>query len=240
MLLKIASIDFSTWRCSVRNLPLHLCLLLLNSSSPDSIRCEHVVRYLYRMIRSNLESRGLWDIETSQCLDYQMQFEFGLLGWVMSSLEPSGHACIDDWNGVPSNNCLNTACRKRKVQDFKNGCLNGGVRHLVEDMENKYWVLRVSRIYHPTVSNQQNRMRGVGFDSVSVTHQRIFSRGEGWDGYGMPPIELEGVKYATPSNSFAHNARGYAALRATQYESTSREAEVFKTGGVIVQSVGEP
>lgn len=194
------------------------------------------------MIRSNLEGQKLWCPEVLQCLDYQMQFEFGLIGPPISTLAQIRHACIYEWNGEPADSCPNPTCAMERSQDG-NADSGRGIRHLIEEMEARYWILRVNRKYHPTVRKQADRMKGIGFGNVSSSDQRVFARGEGWDGAGAGPMEIEGFGWGVPARYAPYQIHDNATSDHIQDDYSDTEHSLAEdgnvlTGGEVVQRVG--
>ncbi|KAJ0424461.1 hypothetical protein BJY00DRAFT_309367 [Aspergillus carlsbadensis] len=152
--------------------------------------------YLFRLIRDNLRmatlppTTSLPTLETS--LKYQLHHETGVT--IQPGITGERHACETDWTGTNRRNCPDPVCRAEYRRLL--GSLGGhghGHEALVEHLEASYWLLRAARTTHPDVEDAGERMKGVGFENVAEEDQRVFCRGDGWDGAGAGEMEVEGI-----------------------------------------------
>jgi hypothetical protein len=67
------------------------------------------------------------------------------------------------------------------------------LKEKVEELERRYWILRVARVYHPSVRDSAQRMRGVGCSFVAPENRRTFRMGREWDGFPSGTMEIEGA-----------------------------------------------
>ncbi|KAK1139668.1 hypothetical protein N8T08_000537 [Aspergillus melleus] len=161
---------------------LAICLFL-------TIDVHELVDYLFRLIRDKLRADDrAQDLEVQ--LKYQFQNEFSVT--IQEGITGNRHACETDWNGKNRRNCPDAACRAeyRRLLGSPPGRGHG---QLVDYLEGTYWILRTARTTHPSATNIAARMRGEGFDQVADEDQRVFRRGEEWDGAGSGEREIEGV-----------------------------------------------
>ncbi|KAJ5375003.1 hypothetical protein N7517_007009 [Penicillium concentricum] len=155
---------------------------------------EHpaLVDYLYRLVRDWMRAHNMWasDKDMDSMLRYQMGLEMG------NSLDMSRlglrHACETEWVGANRCHCEDSTCAsERRPTLLGNQCRGLGFRRVCEYLESNYWILRAHRATHPSVSDVVARTCGGGFSEVLSTDRRTFCRGEGWDGAGTGPMELE-------------------------------------------------
>lgn len=167
------------------------CLAVCLLSSP-----EHplLADYLFRMIRDKLRSQNQWGAEMDVALRHQIQFEMGIT--LRPSVTGQRHACSTEWTGQSQRHCQSQTCAhevaiRRRQQP--NVPLGGSFEALCHEMECTYWLLRAHRTTHPTTSDVAARTRGEGYgDDVAPRDRREFRRGEGWDGAGSGPLEIDG------------------------------------------------
>jgi hypothetical protein len=156
--------------------------------------------HMFLMIRENLLSKGKWDGTVLDSVVYQFLWEFSyhLPGWITNNLR---HACPYQWFGTPLDarttveHCQDRICNREQLQT--------GTRHLLgprlvlkekaEELERRYWILRVARVYHPDVPDPAQRMRGVGCSFVAPENQRQFGMGREWDGFPGGMMEIDGA-----------------------------------------------
>ncbi|KAJ5606048.1 hypothetical protein N7510_008829 [Penicillium lagena] len=152
----------------------------------SALEVQPLVGFMFRLVRDNLHLRGLWSVEVDHMLRSQIRREHGV------SLQPpikgQHHASEAEWVGLDT--------RSRRDPTYVNdipllGSLGGGFRRLCDLMESRFWILRASRTTHPFVQSVDARTRGEGFVGVRGEERRTFRRGEGWDGAGTGPLELE-------------------------------------------------
>jgi hypothetical protein len=142
------------------------------------------------MVRDNLVVRGVWSEEVDQALRYQMKHELAVN--LLPVTTGSRHACTTDWDGSSRRACTDPVCRAEYVPLLGDMGMGRGFRRLCDHLESNHWLLRAARLTHPHVSQVSERTRGEGFDEVLPEDRRLFRRGEGWDGAGTGPIEIEG------------------------------------------------
>ncbi|KXG50867.1 uncharacterized protein PGRI_064390 [Penicillium griseofulvum] len=155
---------------------------------------EHpaLVDYVYRLVRDWMRAHNLWasDKDMDSMLRYQMGLEMG------STLDESRlglrHACETEWVGANRRHCEDLTCAsERRPTLLGYQCMGLGFRRVCEYLESNYWILRAHRATHPSVSDVVARTCGGGFSEVLSMDRRTFRRGEGWDGAGTGPMELE-------------------------------------------------
>ncbi|KAJ5504323.1 hypothetical protein N7463_007197 [Penicillium fimorum] len=155
---------------------------------------EHpaLVDYLYRLVRDWMRAHNMWasDTDMDSMLCYQMGLEMGnTLGKSRLGLR---HACEAEWVGGNRRHCEDSTCASEcRPTLLGNQCMGLGFRRVCEYLESSYWILRAHRATHPSVSDVVARTCGGGFSEVLSTDRRTFCRGEGWDGAGTGPMELE-------------------------------------------------
>ncbi|KAJ5779372.1 hypothetical protein N7457_007092 [Penicillium paradoxum] len=155
---------------------------------------EHpaLVDYLYRLIRDWMRAHSSWasenDVDGMLC--DQMSREMG--GNIHPARVGLRHACETEWVGANRRHCEDPTCAtERPPVLLGNQGVGLGFRRVCEYLESKYWILRAHRATHPSVSDVGARTCGGGFSEVLTVDRRFFRRGEGWDGAGTGPLELE-------------------------------------------------
>jgi hypothetical protein len=155
-----------------------------------TIEVHELVDYLYRLIRDDLRAQEIWSPEVENMLKYQIHSEFAIN--ILSDITGERHACETDWTGRNRRHCPDAVCRSEYRRLL--GSVGGnGHRQTVDHLEGSFWILRAARTTHPSVTDVQARMRGEGFEGVAEEDKRVFQRGEGWDGAGTGPMEIEGI-----------------------------------------------
>ncbi|CAG8400279.1 unnamed protein product [Penicillium salamii] len=153
---------------------------------------EHpaLVGYLYRLLRDWLISHDMLSVDMESVLANQLGLETGLgTSFLMySELAGAHHACETEWYGV-SHPCSNPQCDSDPPPVFLYTELNG-FQELCDVLEGNFWLLRAHRSTHPDVRNMVDRIQGVGFEQAHLS-ERIWPRGEGWDGVGTGPMWVE-------------------------------------------------
>jgi hypothetical protein len=146
------------------------------------------------MVRDNLVARGVWSEELDLALRYQMKYELAVdLLPVTTGLR---HACVlSDWDGLSRRACQDPVCRAEFVPLLGDMGMGRGFGRLCDHLESNFWLLRAARLTHPHVSQVFHRTRGEGFEEVLPEDRRLFRRGEGWDGAGTGPMEIEGPAF---------------------------------------------
>lgn len=151
-----------------------------------------LVEYFFRMVRDKMKNLSLWSSYNAALVQDQIFRETGFD--FPPNIVGSKHACQIEWEGKNPNHCQNATCSNERPQYLLGDQRARGFHRLeCQRLECLHWNLRVNRTTHPTVSKAQDRMRGVGFDDVLPEHQRLFRRGEQFEGAGSGPIEIEGV-----------------------------------------------
>ncbi|KAJ5756264.1 hypothetical protein N7533_005807 [Penicillium manginii] len=151
-----------------------------------------LVEYFFRLVRDKMKRLRLWNRYNAALVQNQVFRETGLD--FPSHIVGPKHACYAEWNGNNPNHCSHAPCSNERLQSLL-GDQRTRVFHRLEceRLENLHWILRVNRTTHPTVSKAQDRMRGEGWHDVLPEHRRLFRRGEGFEGAGSGPMEVEGM-----------------------------------------------
>jgi hypothetical protein len=165
---------------------------LLNVALATGASNAILLDYLFLMIRENLMGRGEWADDILDSIVYQFQWEFcyQVPEWISNNLR---HACRHQWFGTPVDQCQNIICNREMLQPGSRHPLAPriSIKEKVEELERRYWILRVARVYHPNIQDQALRMRGVGFDFVLPENRRMFCMGREWEGYPRGTMEIE-------------------------------------------------
>jgi hypothetical protein len=153
-----------------------------------------MLNYMFLMIRENLISKGEWGEDLLNSLVYQFQWEFcyQLPDWVTNNLR---HACPHQWFGTPPDRCLDRVCNAQMLHPSTRHPLfpRFAIKEKADELERRYWILRVARVYHPNILDQRHRMRGVGFSFAPQENRKMFCMGREWDGYPSGTMEIEGA-----------------------------------------------
>lgn len=153
------------------------------------------------MFRDNLLNKGRWDNTVLDSLVYQFQWEFSyhLPQWLTNS---QGHACPHRWFGTFIGQCHDRTCNGEQLHSGPQHPLGPRpmIKERVEELERRYWILRVARVYHPTTQDPAQRMRGVGYSCILPEHKRQFRMGREWDGFPNGTMEIEGAIWVPTSN----------------------------------------
>ncbi|RAH85745.1 hypothetical protein BO86DRAFT_436965 [Aspergillus japonicus CBS 114.51] len=154
-----------------------------------TVEVHALVDYMYRLIRDHLRAANAAK-QLEAALRYQIHAETGVS--IQQYITGERHACATDWDGRNRRNCPDQVCRSeyRRLLGSLGG---GGLREVVRNMESTYWILRAARTTHPTVKDPKKRMLGEGFEGVAEEDQRVYRRGDGWDGAGTGNMEIEGM-----------------------------------------------
>lgn len=151
-----------------------------------------VLDHLFLMIRENLISKGEWVGNILDSIIYQFQWEFcyQVPEWVTNNLR---HACPHQWFGTPIDQCSNRICNRHMLQPGSRHPLSPriSIKEKAEELERRYWILRVARVYHPNIQDPAMRMKGVGFEFVRPDNRRMFCMGREWEGYPSGTMEIE-------------------------------------------------
>jgi hypothetical protein len=162
---------------------LAVCLL-------ESVEVQPLVAYMYRLLRDRLQSKNQWSSQLDSEIRNQIYWELGVY------LDPEflgmRHACETEWNGRPPRHCRDPICFTERRNLLGVLGWDQCFERLVSNEECSHWLLRAHRTTHPTVTSVYSRTRGDGFDDVVDEEKRLFQRGEGWDGAGTGPMEMEG------------------------------------------------
>jgi hypothetical protein len=143
------------------------------------------------MIRDNLREKGQWTTGISLALRHQMNLEFGVLPDEQSFGQR--HACETEWDGRGRRWCTDDVCRGEYRPLLGRMWNERELERLVMKYEAMCWLLRAARHTHPQICSVEARTRGEGFPGVAPQDQRIFRRGENWDGLGTGDMEIEGI-----------------------------------------------
>ena len=154
-----------------------------------------ILSYMFLMIRENLSMKGEWDDVILNCISYQFVKEFN---WQIPRYltESQRHACPLFWHGEPPINlCPDQICNGEMVDPITGQPYypNLALKRKVTELERRYWILRVARVYHPSVQGKGKRMKGIGTNNVRPEYKRKFSMGPEWDGCGASMMEIEGA-----------------------------------------------
>ncbi|RAH43298.1 uncharacterized protein BO95DRAFT_484155 [Aspergillus brunneoviolaceus CBS 621.78] len=154
-----------------------------------TVEVHALIDYMYRLIRDQLRAANA-SKQLEAALRYQIHAETNVS--IQQYITGERHACATDWDGRNRRNCPDQVCRSeyRRLLGSLGG---GGLREVVRNMESTYWILRAARTTHPTVKDPKKRMLGEGFEGVAEEDQRVFRRGDGWDGAGTGNMEIEGM-----------------------------------------------
>ncbi|KAJ5168368.1 uncharacterized protein N7482_003962 [Penicillium canariense] len=161
---------------------LAVCLL-------KSVEVQPLVEYMYRLLRDKLRLTNLWTPQLDAQVRHQLSLELSVI--IEPNIAGQRHACKTEWNGQDPRHCRDPTCVSERRR------LLGGLGwapafdRLVYIEECNHWILRANRTTHPTVSSVYARTRGEGFEDVLEEERRLFRRGEGWDGAGTGPMEIE-------------------------------------------------
>jgi hypothetical protein len=153
-----------------------------------------MLNYMFLMIRGNLISKGEWGEDLLNSLVYQFQWEFcyQLPDWVTNNLR---HACQHQWFGTPPDRCPDRVCNAQMLHPSTRHPLFSrlAIKEKADELERRYWILRVARVYHPNILDQAHRMRGIGFSLVPPENRKMFCKGREWDGHPSGTMEIEGA-----------------------------------------------
>ena len=167
---------------------------LLNAALFTGLSNTPVLDYLFMMIRENLMGKNEWDEEVLNCLYYQFLREFGYNVPELIT-DNKRHACPQQWFGTPVDLCQDLVCNELMLHQATRRPLYPrlAIREKTDELERRYWILRVARVYHPNIRDEGARMRGVGFAFVPPGNRRMYCRGREWDGFPNSPMEIEGA-----------------------------------------------
>lgn len=120
-----------------------------------------VIQYLYTLLRSVLRAKNQWNGVHEFILKIQFKLEFA---WE-AAVAPDEDPCECDWSGNASGLACSSTCRSLQLNV---GVISrgGGLVTRVEQLEARYWQLRVWRRQHPTVKAWRRRLVGEGFVGV--------------------------------------------------------------------------
>ncbi|PYH45284.1 uncharacterized protein BP01DRAFT_398769 [Aspergillus saccharolyticus JOP 1030-1] len=153
-----------------------------------TLEVHALVDYLFRLIRDQLRAANAAK-HLEAAVRYQLQQETNVT--IQQYITGERHACETDWNGRNRRNCADAVCRS-EYQRLLGSMGGGGLREVVKGWESTFWILRAARTTHPEVKDPKKRMLGEGFEGVAEEDQRVFRRGDGWDGAGTGDMEIEG------------------------------------------------
>lgn len=161
-------------------------------------RNHGIIGYIYSMLRALLCSRGEWDGSVHELLKAQIRDEFqdsssvydGFTDirdempsdceWTGRDYLPHGHFSQRVQNGIPT---IGPQSR------------SAGFRLWVEQMENKYWILRAWRQQHPTEKDWRVRANGYGVIPLKPGEE-VYQLGPGWTGWGGREGNVRGPDWA--------------------------------------------
>lgn len=144
-----------------------------------------VLVYLYKLLRKCLKKKTGWVIGTQHALKVQFQTEFEFDPTTIPDIIGDDPLCECEWigaNELPKAQHL-TTCKNRATASGK-AKHQQSLHEMVEWMEAEYWILRVWRQQHPTVTYWRERMVGRGFTEVDLEINWEPYMGAGWEGYG--------------------------------------------------------
>ena len=158
---------------------------LLNLAFLDSWN-HHILGYLYRLLRELLRSQGKWTAKTERSLKSQFESEFSHY-----KVNPHWHngddPCECEWSGkiLPRWDHLATCCQFARTAEEDWGPVRrqNCVAAIVEDYEERFWILRAWRQQHETQHNWRRRAAGYGFSDV-IVGEGCYELGPGWTGWG--------------------------------------------------------
>lgn len=161
---------------------LAVCLML-------SLEVQPLVCFLFRLIRDWFRARGQWNTWMDGMLRYQFRYEMAV--WLTPDMTGERHACECEWTGRNLRHCRDPTCLSERPDFLADIQWGRGFQQLCDSLEANHWLLRAHRATHPTIKDVEARTRGQGFADVLPQDRRVFARGEGWDGFGTGPMELE-------------------------------------------------
>lgn len=148
-----------------------------------------MINYMFRLLRDWLQARNMWNNHMDAMLRNQFRYELGVI--VDPPVTGERHACETEWSGLAPRHCRDSVCSAERVTLLGDLGQGRGFARLCDYMESSQWILRAHRTTHPTVRSVRGRTCGEGFDEVLDDERRVFCRGEGWDGAGSGPMEIE-------------------------------------------------
>ena len=157
---------------------------LINVAFLDSWN-HYVLGYLYRLLRELLRCRGKWSESTERLLKSQLEAEFS--DYKVNTNWHNGDApCQCEWSGriLPRYDHLST-CRDYApiADDYGPVQRQKFFEAIVEDYEERFWILRAWRQQHPTQSSWRLRAAGFGFPDT-ILDEECYDMGPGWIGWG--------------------------------------------------------
>ena len=167
---------------------------LLNAALFTGASNALLLNYLFLMIRENLIGKDEWDDEILDSVVFQFQHEFcyEVPDWITNNKR---HACPHQWFGTPVDQCRDRVCNGEMLHPVTRRPMlpRIAIKEKTDELERRYWILRVARVYHPNIPEQGARMRGVGFDFVPPENRRMHCMGREWEGYPSGTMEIEGA-----------------------------------------------
>ena len=167
---------------------------LLNAALFTGASNALLLNYLFLMIRENLIGKDEWDDEILDSVVFQFQYEFcyEIPNWITNNKR---HACPHQWFGTPIDQCRDRVCNGEMLHPVTRRPMlpRLAIKEKTDELERRYWILRVARVYHPNIPDQGARMRGVGFDFVPPENRRMYCMGREWEGYPSGTMEIEGA-----------------------------------------------
>lgn len=157
---------------------------LLNVAFLDSWN-HTILGYLYRLLRELLRSRGEWSYSTESLLKLQLESEFSDYK-VNPNWKNGDPPCECEWSGklVSRLDHLSTCWAYTPVEDDGSPARSHRcIERIVEDYEERFWILRAWRHQHPMENNWRRRAAGYGFPNM-VPDEGCYKLGPGWTGWG--------------------------------------------------------
>ena len=149
-----------------------------------------VMFYLFRLLRQLMIYSGSWNLRTKNAFETQFLDEFHP-GWRQSRRESRDPTRLDhkplcecEWYGDEIAQYQHQAsCKMRNQRRKGQQAPTRSLKTVVEEYENRYWILRAWQQQHPTVKDWKIRANGYGLLPLQ-TGEDIFTLGPGWTGWG--------------------------------------------------------
>lgn len=140
-----------------------------------------ILSYLYRLLRELLYQAGELQSYKWDLLNTQFAAEFGIRyfnPYTASRCSP----CECEWIGKDFQHIGYTRCSLPRHSSGPKAP-RSGLKAYVEQLENRYWILRAWQQQHPTEEDWRRRAAGHGFPRLSP-RVKTFELGPGWTGWG--------------------------------------------------------
>ena len=157
-----------------------------------------VIFYLFRLLRKLLTSSGQWSHNTKKTFETQFLAEFNPTS--RDSRDPTRleqpYLCECDWHGGDIAPYDHHACCARRTR-IRKGLQTPtfGLKTTVEQLENRYWILRAWQQQHATEKDWHVRAGGYGLIPVEPGEE-IYDLGPGWTGWGGKESNARGIDWA--------------------------------------------